>query len=218
MSYTLGVPSDAYRYLDGRGGRSYVPKYILPEDPCTPCTCFHSLTYVTYRHAVYIRCHHKNNCNHRFQNLFQTNPFEKQCTPHPIHPSEEPCTSSTYFHHLTCITYKHAIYMRCHHKNNCNHRFSNLFQHIPLRSYVHSVHPFEEPCTPSTSFGGDLYPIHILLRSYVLQGRTFIISPALHTNMNFTWDDIIKFNYRFSNLFHHIWFPNIKQSITFLIK
>ena len=92
--------------------------------------------------------------------------------------------------------------MRCHHKNNCNHRFSNLFQHIPLRSYVHSVHPSEEPCTPSTSFRGALYPIHILLRSYVLQGCTFIISPSLHTSMQFTWDDIIQFNHRFSNLFH----------------
>ena len=87
---------------------------------------------------------------------------------HLVHPFEEPCTSSTYFHHLTCVTYKHAVYMRCHYKNNCNHRFPNLFQHIPPRSYVHSVHPFEDPCTPSTSFRGCLYPIHILLRRYVL--------------------------------------------------
>ena len=42
-----------------QGGRNYVPKYILPEEPCTPCICFHRLTCVTYRHAVYIRCHYK---------------------------------------------------------------------------------------------------------------------------------------------------------------
>ena len=162
------------------GGRSYVPKYILLEEPCTPCTCFHRLTCVTYRHAVYIICHYKISIIG-----FQT--YSKDIPPrsyvHPIHPSEEPCTSNTCFHHLTCITYKHAIYMRCHHKNNCNHRFSNLFQHIPPRSYVHSVHPSEEQCTPNTSFWRALYPIYILPRSYVLQGRTFIISPALHTSM-----------------------------------
>ena len=32
------------------------------------------------------------------------------------HPSEKLCTLGAYFHHLTCITYKYAIYMRCHHK------------------------------------------------------------------------------------------------------
>ena len=138
MSYTLGILSDANHYPDGRG-RSYVPKYILSKESCTPCTCFHPLTYVTYTHGV-----HKNSI----------------------------IGSQTYS------------------------------KHIPLRSYVHPVHPSEDPCTPSTSFRGALYPIHILSRSYVLQGRTFIISLALHTSMQSTWDDIVKFNHRFSNLFH----------------
>ena len=34
----------------------------------------------------------------------QTHPFEKLCTPR------------AYFHHLTCITYKYVVYMRCYHK------------------------------------------------------------------------------------------------------
>ena len=45
---------------------------------------------------------------------------------HPVHPFEELCIpitsfreamySKAYFHHLTYVTYKYAIYMRCHHK------------------------------------------------------------------------------------------------------
>ena len=41
---------------------------------------------------------------------------------HPVHPSEELCIpcpsfreamySKGYFHHLTCVTYKHAVHMR----------------------------------------------------------------------------------------------------------
>ena len=75
----------------------------------------HHLTCTTYKHAVYMRCHYKNNCNYRFSNLFQAHPFEKLCI--QVHPFEEPCTTSTCFHHLTCITYEHAVHMRCHHKN-----------------------------------------------------------------------------------------------------
>ena len=76
------------------------------------------------------------------------------------------------FYHLTRVTYKHAVYMRCHHKNNCNHRFSNLFQ----------THPFDKLCTPYTSLRGTMYIQYIF----------FIISPALHTSMQFIWDVIIK--------------------------
>ena len=84
--------------------------------------------------------------------------------------------------------------------------------YIILRSHVSKTHPleklctqstsFRELCTPSTSFRGAMYPKHTLLRSYVLQGLTFIISPALHTSMQFTWDELTKFNHIFSNLLH----------------
>ena len=163
--------------------RSYAHPIHPSEEPCTSSTYSHHLTYVTYRHEVYIRFHHEIAVI-GFQTYSKRIPSRSYVR--LVHPSEEPCTSSTYFHHLSCITYKHTVYMRCHHKNNCNHRFSNLFQHTPPRSYVHSVHPSEEPCTPSTSFRGALYPIHILPRIYVLQGHTFIISLALHTSMRFT--------------------------------
>ena len=33
------------------------------------------------------------------------------------HPSEKLCTPRAYFHHLTCVTYKYGVHMRCHHKN-----------------------------------------------------------------------------------------------------
>ena len=171
------------------GGWSYVPTYILLEEPCTPCAHFHRLTCVTYRHAVYIRWQYKIPiiC---FQTYSKHIPSRSYV--HLVHPSEEPCTSSTYFHYLTCITDKHAVYMRCHHKNNCNYRFSNLFQTHSFEKLCIQVHPSEEPCTPSTSFLGVMYPKHILPRSYVLQGHTFIILHVLHTSMQFTWDVIIK--------------------------
>ena len=69
---------------------------------------------------------------------------------YPVHPSEEPCTCSTYFHHHTCITYKHAAHMRCHHKKNSIIGFQTYSKHIPSRSYVHPIHPFEVPCTSTT--------------------------------------------------------------------
>ena len=148
MSYTLVILSDAYHYPNGRG-RSYVPKYILSKDSCTPCTCFHSLTCITYKHAIYIRCHYKISII-GFQTYSKHIPSRRYV--HPVHPSEEPCASSTYFHHIICVTYKHAIYMRFHHKNNFNHRFSNLFQAHSSEKLCIQVHPFEEPCTTSTGF------------------------------------------------------------------
>ena len=104
--------------------RSYVSQYILLrnhvhpvhpcEELCIPNTSFweamyskayfHHFTCITYKYVVYIRCHHKNNYNHRFSNLFQTYPSKKLCTPR------------AYFDHLTCVTYKYAVYMRCRHK------------------------------------------------------------------------------------------------------
>ena len=200
MYYTLGIPNDAYQCLAGRGGEAMYPNtsfqrsHVLHVDVCIISPLLHidmqfsSYVIIKIIAIISLQTYSKHIPSRSYVYL--------------VHTFEEPCTSSTYFHHLTHITYKHAVYMIFHHKNNCNHRFSNLFQHIPPRSYVHSLHPFEEPCTPSTSFRGALYPIHILSRSYVLQGRTFIISHALHTSMQFTWDDIIKFNHRFSYLFH----------------
>ena len=105
---------------------------------------------------------------------FQT--YSKDIPPrsyvHPVHPFEEPCTPSTYFHHLTCITYKHAIYMRCHHKKIAIIGFQTYTKHIPprsyvskyilLRSHVHPVHPFKELCIPYTSFQEAMYSKGIL--------------------------------------------------------
>ena len=56
--------------------------------------------------------------------------FQEPCT--QVHFSEELCTqvhppkSYACFHHLTYVTHKHAVYMRCCH-TNFSHRFSNLF-------------------------------------------------------------------------------------------
>ena len=110
------------------------------EEPCTPSTYFHHLSCITYKHEVHMICHHKKNSTIGFQTYSKQTPSRSYV--HHVHPSEETCTSSTYFHHLTCVTYKHAIYMRCHHKNNCNHRFSNLFK----------LYPSKKLCTPHTSF------------------------------------------------------------------
>ena len=88
---------------------------------------------------------------------------------------------STYFHHLICVTYKDAVHMRCHHKKN---------------AIIHLVHPSKELCIP-----------YILARSYVLQGRTLIISPVLHTRMQFTWDVIMKISVIYFQIyFMHTWF------------
>ena len=135
--------------------RRYVPQVHPFEEPCTPSTYFHHLTYVTYRHPVYIKCHYKISII-GFQTYSKLIPSRSYA--HPIHPSKEPCTSSTYFHHLTYITHKHAVYMRCHHKNtNCNHRFPNLFQ----------THPFEKLCTPRTSLRGTMYIQYIFSSSHL---------------------------------------------------
>ena len=147
----------------------YIP-YILPEESsfstassrelCTPRANHHHLTWVTYKHAVYMRCHYKNNCNYRFSNLSQTHPSEKLYI--QVHPFEEPCTSSTYFHHLTCVTYKHAIIWDVIIKIIAIIGFQTYSRHIPLRSYVSKY------ILP----GSHVHPVHI-----------FIISLPLHISM-----------------------------------
>ena len=81
-----------------------------------------------------MRCHHKK-ISHIFSNLFPAHPSEKLCTPSTsfrgamytqyilprsyvsqTHPFEKLSTPWAYFHHLTCITHKHVVHMRCHHK------------------------------------------------------------------------------------------------------
>ena len=115
---------------------------------------FHCLTCVTYRHAIYIICHHKISIIG-----FQT--YSKHILPrsyvHLVHPSEETCTPCTCFHHLTYVTYRHAVFIRCHYKNNCNHRFPNLFQ----------THSFKNLCTPCTSLRGTMYIQYLFSSSHL---------------------------------------------------
>ena len=152
------------------GGRSHVPKYILPEDSCIPKTSFREAMYPKYiLSRSYVPQVH----------IFIISPV--------LHTSMQ---------FTWDVIIKISIV-----------DFKTYSKHIPQRSYVPKyilsrihvlqVHPSEELCTPSTSFRGVMYPKQILPRSYVLLGCTLIISPALHTRMHFTWDDIIKFNHRF---------------------
>ena len=74
-------------------------------------------------------------------------------------------------------------------------------------------------CTEVHPSRGTMYLKHILPRSYVLQGRTTMFSPTLHTSMQFTWDFIIKFwPYIFKSISCIHDFPNIKRSITLIVE
>ena len=109
MSYTLGVPIDAYRHLASRG-----------EKLCTQV------------HPSRGGIHPKHILSRSY--VPQVHPSENYVP--QVHPSEELCIPNTSFreamysegilHHLTCVAYKHAVHMKCHHEN-FNHRFSNLF-------------------------------------------------------------------------------------------
>ena len=122
-----------------------------------------------------MRCHHKNNFNHRFSNLFQAHSSKKICI--IVHPSEEPCTPSTYFHHLTCVTYDHAVHMRRHHKKISIIDFQTYSKHIPPRSHVSKyilrrshvpqVHTSKELCIPNTSFREAMYSKGVLSSSHL---------------------------------------------------
>ena len=109
MSYTLGIPSDAYWCLAG-WGEKLCTQVHPSEEPCIPNTSSREAMYpkyilprTMYPKYIFLRSH-----------VSQTRTSEKLCT------------LRVYFHHLTYITYKHAVHMRCHHEN-FNHIFSNLF-------------------------------------------------------------------------------------------
>ena len=164
---------------------------ILPEESSfstassrelrTPWADHHHLTCITYKHAVYMRCHYKNNSIIYFQTYSKHIPLRsyvsKYILPrshvHPVHIF----IISPVLHISMQFIWDVII-------KKINHRFPNLFQSHPSKKLCIQVHPFEEPCTPSTSFRGVMYPKHILPRSYVLQGHTSIISPTLHTSMS----------------------------------
>ena len=155
MSYTLGVPSDAYRCLIGWGGKAMYPSTSVQRSHVLPVhVCIISL-------ALHIDMQFSSDVIIKIIAIIGFQTYSKHIPSrryvHPEHPSEDPCTSSTYFHHLTCVTYKHAVYMRIHHKNNCNHSFSNLFQ----------IYPYEKLCTPYTSFRGPMYTQYIFWSSHL---------------------------------------------------
>ena len=145
ISYTLGIPSDAYRCLASQGKKLCTQVHPSKE----PYIQKHILLRTTYPKYILTRIY-----------VSQTHPSEKLCTPR------------VYFHHLTRVTYKHAVHMRCHHKKNSIIGFQAYSKHIPLRSYVskyillrshvHPVDPSEELCIPYTSLLKAMYPKGVL--------------------------------------------------------